>query len=855
MLFSDGGIATIRPAAESDRQALKNFYQRVSDRSKYLRFFGTHPELSDSDLEVWLHNDGRDHVTLAIEEHGRIIAIAAYQIVPELLPKRVGDVSFLVQDDQQGRGVGNLLLEHLADIGRECDVERFTAEMLTQNRQMKRVFIGAGYSVHPELADGTITVDFPIAPSETSRGAMERREQRAEANSLRRAVSPATVAVLQPCDVDTPDFRGTLLRPTSIEELERAGTRVDAVVSQFDAAAFPRLVEVAAGLGASVIVLPDGGDQLGLSPDRTAELVALVREHGMRLIGPSSTGVINTDPGVRLNLTPLQVTPRRGRVGILAQTAGVSTLLLSRAVERGSGISTFVSTGLHSDVTANDVIQFWASDDRTRVCLLSIDSIGNPRKFFRVLRRLAQRKHVVVFMPSRALESARHHHQSVLVSARPEALDAVIRHSGALVVTRRDTMYDIAQLLVRQPLPRGRRVAVISNSRGIARHMEQSARRFGLDPIAWEVASGEPVGTLATAVDAALGSSDIDAVVVTAVARDGEVLRAVHRELTARAARCESDDLGPLVASYIGFDRPPLELAGEEEPGQLPVCDTYREAMEALSIVTEAELHAAPTATSNPEPTPAATLSEVRAVIESVLADTPEGRWATDEECAAILAAYGVHLIPWSRARTLEEALAAAEEYGWDVVLKCVSPMVRPRSELPTVFRHLRTPDALRDAWAQIATMATTLGVDDPTALDPVIQPTVPPGTSIGIRALEDPAIGPIMGVGIAGLLSELVGDLAWRTPPMSRDDAFAMLRELRGAPLLTGYRGAPASDLEPVADILLAVSRMGDDNPALVETELSPVIAGVESTQVVGARIRIAPLGLQRDPLVRTVG
>ncbi|WP_018298077.1 GNAT family N-acetyltransferase [Corynebacterium lubricantis] len=848
VLLNDGAIATIRPVVDSDATALTEFYSRVSEHSKYLRFFANHPELTESDLAAFLDSDGHDKVTLVLEDkredtrynEGRIVAIAGYKIVPEYLPTRVGDVSFLVQDDQQGRGVGNILLEHLADIGREQGVERFTAEMLTQNRQMTRVFLNAGYSAQPELADGYITVDFPIAPSRSSQSAMMRREQRAEANSLRRVLSPKTTVALRP-------ENGNVL-----EQLGAIEGDVDLVIADHKHVDFDQLVAAAHSKNATTILLPVDAAHRAMTDDIARKMVRAVRDAGMRMIGPASIGLVNTHPEVNLNLTPA-FHPRRGHVGMFTQTAGVGTLVLSRAIERGCGISTFVSAGIFSDVTANDVMQFWASDEDTQVCLLSLDSIGNPRKFFRVLRALSQLKHVVVFMPSRALHTARHYHQDGLVSASPQALDQVVRRAGAVVVSRRDAMYDVAQILARQPLPRGPKVAVLSNSDGIAQHMLESARRFGLVPTVYSVPDGEPLEALTQRIDEILASANAttDALVVT-VAELGDGLLEKAHVMLARRARSTTI---PLIATYVGFNRPPFETVGAETHGQLPVCDTYAEALESLGLIVDTQRQRAEIAAAEePTETSASALREARATIENVLRSSPQGRWATPAECSAILAAYGIALVPSTGAGSLAEATREAEQLGWDVVLKCVGPMVRARNELPIIFRHINDRDALASAWSQILDMAHGLGVDDLTLLEPVVQKTVQPGTTLTIRAIEDPTIGPITSVGIAGVSSEVLGDLAWRTPPLTRADARSMLLELDAAPLLAGYRGAPATALSPIEDVVLAVSQLNDDNPALVDIELTPVIAGVDSTTVVGARMRIAPLKAQRDPLARSI-
>lgn len=266
-----------------------------------------------------------------------------------------------------------------------------------------------------------------------------------------------------------------------------------------------------------------------------------------------------------------------GRVGLFTQSAGVATLTLSRALERGCGISSFVASGAFADVTVNDLMQYWSDDPDTDICLLTLDAIGNPRKFFRVLRRLALEKPVVIFTPSRALLSARHHTAVGLVAVPPGALDEVIRHAGAIVTARRDTMFDVAGILARQPVPPGRRVRVTSNSAGLTGQMRQAAHRFGLHPSAVTV-SGDPVAGLVRAARQALADPHVDIVLTAAVEISQPVSGPVHRGLEELAAACRR----PLVGVFVGFGPPPTGT-------DLPVFTSYADALEALALIADNE--------------------------------------------------------------------------------------------------------------------------------------------------------------------------------------------------------------------------------------------------------------------------
>lgn len=850
IILADGSIATIRSVQADDRQRFIEFYDRVSDHSKYLRFFASHPQLTDEDLDEWINVDHHDAVTLVLLKGDDVIATARYALVPHMLPARIADVSFLVQDDLQGRGAANILLEHLAQVGRESKIERFFAEMLTSNQSMKQVFIRAGYDVRPELEDGFITVDFAIDPTERSRLVMEQRELRAEAASIRGLLTPASVAVVgvrervEPIVNSLQDFVGEVHLAVGEDNpaalLSQLAAPVDLVISEYDEGHMQQLL--AACREAKGLLLLAPGENPNLSMTAAADVIETARDHGLRVFGPASLGVINTDPDVRLNASPVSDVAA-GPVGLFTQTAGIATLTLASAIQRRVGLSSFVASGAYADITANDVMQFWSDDDATRLCLVSLDAVGNPRKFVRILRRLALEKHVVIFTPSRALQSARHHQVEGLTAAPPEALDEVIRSSGAMVVSRRDTMFDIADILTRQPVPRGRRVTVISNSTGLTNQMQQAALRFGLEPSPVTV-FGEPAAGVVEATREAL-ASDTDAVLSAVVEVSTPILGQVVEDLRTLATTTENI---PLAGVFVGLH--PIDPPAPDSP--LPVFTAYADALEALSVIASNEEQRAAA-----RPAPDDELAEsgqeaAHEIVDKFLAAHPEGGWLSDEETSAVLAAYGITLIEWQAVTTVDDAISAGERFGWDVVLKATHDMVRGRPELSTIIRQIVSPESMRRAWAAMDGLAADLGVDGVEGLLPLVQPRVPAGTTLTARAVEDPVIGPMISVGMTGVASDLLGDEAFAAPPVRRHDAAAMLARLRAAPLLRGYRGTPPADPRGLEDVLMALGRMKDDLVSLVDAEVTPIIAGPAGTSVVGARMRVVPLGAERDPLAR---
>lgn len=854
VLLSDGGVAHLRPIRPEDADLLIDFYARVSPESKYLRFFAPYPELTPRDVQRFTVVDHVDRVALIMTIGDRMVAVGRYDRVRD----RDAEVAFLVEDSMQGRGVGPLLLEHLAEAARERGITRFTADVLPQNRAMVGVFAEAGYRVSRQLEDGVVQVDFPILPTDTSMGVMERREHRAEANSIRRLLTPEQVVLLAP-DAQLRRLQVSLTaagytgRVVALDSADRIGLDgldaehdpIDLVVADVAETELGTVVIDAAHHGAKGLVVL--GDAAGTAAAPGATLVSLARAYGLRALGPDALGPFNSDPAIALNLSPAP-TLRPGRVGIFCQAAAIGVMLLSAAVEDNVGLSTFISTGAYADVSGNDVMQFWEDDERTAVCLMSLDTLGNPRKFNRIARRLTRRKPVVVFAPSRSLRtfSAADHHDRVLAPA--EAIDSLFRQSGVIVTDRRAAMYDVAKVLARQPLPKGPRVRVIASAATLARQVAAAAVRIGL------VADDPVVLTGAAAVQqvrASMEDPEIDSVLCVLVEADEETVHRAHAQLE----ECAQNSVKPVLGVFIDFTSVDHRAVGSDGTGQLPAFDSYGDALAALNAVTAYAHWRArdPGAVPDRE----VDLETARGIVHRALVSDPQGRWLTDDEVAELLRSQGIRAVPRYRVESLAEAVAEADRLGWDVVLKATSRAVRGRPDLASVHRHLDTPDELAEAWRELGLLVAELGVggpDDQALAEPVVQAMMPTGVSVTVRSIEDPDFGPVISLGLAGLASEMLGDIVHRVPPLTDVDAAAMVRSLRAAPLLFGVNGATGVDVDAVEDLLCRVAVLADELPQLAEVMLTPCLVTTDGVAVLGARMRVLPTAGTRDPLARSL-
>jgi succinyl-CoA synthetase alpha subunit/RimJ/RimL family protein N-acetyltransferase len=421
VLAADGATVHLRPIRSSDADALVAFHAGLSTRTRYLRYFSAYPRIPDRDLYRFTHVDHHDRVALVVLLGAEIIAVGRYERAPAT---DEAEVAFVVADAHQGRGIGSVLLEHLAAAARECGVRRFTAIVLAENTAMIGVFRHAGYETTRHLDHGEVQFEFSVAETDTTAEVMREREQRAEARSVRRLLYPRSVAVvgasndpgkvghatftnllrtgfngpLYPVNADARHVRGV---PAYRSVLDVPGD-LDLVVIAVPAPAVPEVVQQCAQRGVrGLVVLSGGFGERGPERERIAgraalhDVVAAARANGMRVVGPNCLGVINTDPEAGLNASLAPLVPLRGRAGFFAQSGALGVAVLGEAARRGIGVSTFVSAGSRADVSGNDLLQYWETDETTDVVLMYLESFGNPRKFARLSRRLGRSKPII----------------------------------------------------------------------------------------------------------------------------------------------------------------------------------------------------------------------------------------------------------------------------------------------------------------------------------------------------------------------------------------------------------------------------------------------------------------------------
>ncbi|MFE2679298.1 bifunctional acetate--CoA ligase family protein/GNAT family N-acetyltransferase [Streptomyces hygroscopicus] len=933
VVLRDGGTAQIRPITPDDAQRLVSFYERVSDESKYYRFFAPYPRLSDRDVHRFTHHDYVDRVGLAAIVGDEFIATVRYDRIDSRgmparspagtdpdgrlaagsgpAPADEAEVAFLVQDAHQGRGVASALLEHIAAVARERAIRRFAAEVLPANTKMIKVFTDAGYTQKRSFEDGVVRLEFDLEPTDRSLAVMRAREQRAEARSVQRLLAPGSVAVIG-TSRSSGGVGRTVLRnlldggftgrvhavnhafPDDLTRLEPEGVPahrslraieepVDLAVVAVPAERVPDVVAACGDHGVQgLVVLSAGYAESGREGrDRQRDLVRQARTYGMRVIGPNAFGVINTAEGVRLNASLSPQLPNPGRLGLFTQSGAIGIALLSGLHRRGAGlaslagiagISTFVSAGNRADVSGNDLLQYWYDDPQTDVVLMYLESIGNPRKFTRLAKRTAAVKPVVVVKGARHTGSAPTGH-AVPTTRIPDAtVSDLLRQAGVIRVDTVTELADTGVLLASQPLPAGPRVAILGNSESLGLITYDACLTEGLRPLPpRDLTTAATPEDFRRALTEALADDSCDAVVVTAIPWVGDS----RADALATAVREAAQTSGPgpdkpVAVVHLEIQELAAALAGtgaESAPGtrRIPAYPAAERAVRALAEAVRytrwrqeaAEPGRVPEYDDIDEAGAAADIQVLLAPVDgtadgtgdgtadgtgdSVVAGTGDDADPGVELSAAdtqrLLARYGVSVLPALSAPDPDTAVRAAERLGFPVALKPTASHLRHRTDLGGVRLELGSEVELRRAYAEL-----TGHLGRPEELGLVVQRMAPRGVDTVVRAAIDPAAGAVLSFGLAGAPSELLGDTAHRLVPVTDRDAAELIRSVRTAPLLFGWRGSKPVDTAALEELLLRVSRLVDDHPEVVAVDLEPVVVAQHGLSVLGASARLAP-------------
>jgi len=884
-LLADGSTVEIQQAGPQDADDVRAMHQHLSQANSYLRFFSFSPQAAEREAQRLCRPPDGSHAALLARLSGELVGVASYE--PTGRPG-VAEVAFAVADDMHGRGVATLLLEHLVSLARQRHLRAFAAETLPENVAMLRVFADAGLSVKREFADGVVEVTMPLPGPDSEQldsylDAVAGRASRADVASLRPLLQPASIAV-----IGAGRHRGSVGREIlhnivaggfagEVYAVNARGGFVEGLTCLTSAADLPVGVDVA------VIAVPAGavtqaaeqcGRQgvhalvvvtSGLGSDG-AQLLAICRQYGMRLVGPNCFGI--AVPARRINATFAASSPLAGEAGLVVQSGGVGITLLEHLSRLGIGVSSFASVGDKYDVSSNDMLTWWEQDKQTSLAVLYVESFGNPRGFARTARRVGRKLPVLTVIGGRSAAGQRAAASHTAATATPVVTqEALFGQAGIIATHSLGELVDTAALLSCQPLPAGRRVAIVSNAGGAGVLAADACVDSGLsvavlgsptqDLLARLLPPGAAVSgpvdtTAAVSVDAfrecleqVATDAGVDAVlaigVPTAVADLTEAI------LTAKVTKPVAAGLLDRAESVVILS--PLAedastSAGTAWQHRVPVYNYPENAARALARAAgyrdwrDSEHGQVPD------------LGDVdtdgaRAAVAGFLADHPAGGWLPASDAAALLARYRIPMVPTRPVTSEEDALAAAVELGGHVVLKAEAAGLIHKTDAGAVKLDLRTPAEIATAYADLA---ASFGAKLQRVL---VQPMLAGGVETLVGVVQEPMFGPLVVFGLGGVATDVLGDHSARLAPLTDADAEQMISSVRAAPLLFGHRGAPAVDTAALAALLLRVSRLADDLAEVAELDLNPVIARPDGAHAVDVRIRLAPAA-PRDPFLR---
>ena len=879
LLLRDGSTAGLRASSRADFDAMRRLFHDLSPASRRRRFLAMAEPSRDLIDRLCDNSNPRRGLTLvACRQYAgqsQLVGVGSYFAAGE----ERAEVAFAVNDDFHGKGIATALLERLAVIAADNGFSSFEAAVLAENADMLDVFRDSGFAIRSKTSDGCVDVRLSLAPSITSAAASDERDRLATIASLRAILQPAAIAVIgasrdemnlgrrifdalltgsvpvypvNPAAADIgghPCYPSAQALPSGVDLAVIAVPRnaVLGVVDDCDAAGVKGLVVISAGFAES----GDEGRAL------QARLVERVRSYGMRMVGPNCMGVLNTSGSTPFNASFAPDLPTQGDIALASQSGGLGLAILELAHQRRIGLSTFVSLGNKADVSGNDLLQYAEADPSTSIILLYLESFGNPRRFARLARRVSRKKPIVIVKAGRTPAGTRAAASHTAGLAASElAVDGLFRQSGVIRADTIDEMFDVAACLDAQPLPPGRRVAIVTNAGGPGILAADACSGAGL--LVEEFSTGtrarlasflpqtgnvnNPIDMIASAgtaeyrqtIETLLAVDDVDAIIVIYTTvdhrRTDEVLSGIEAGVASgRAAGGTNKPV--LVCTMASALKTELRAGGEILP-----CYAFPE--QAARALGKAAAYAAwrreplglyPNFSGIP-------LADARAFCQSIVQARGDS-WLTLSEIRQLLSMFGLGTVPGVEVRTADDAAAMARMIGFPVALKISSPKAIHKTELGGVCLNLQSESNVREAFNAVSSSARSAVGE---AVNVLVQPMFTDGVETIVGLTSDPMFGPLVAFGLGGVNVEVFRDVAFRVAPLRDREADDLLHSVRGFQLLESHRGHPAADLDALRDLLLRVAYLGEQVPELLELDLNPVIARPSGYELVDVRARV---------------
>jgi len=885
-ILRDGTTALLRIAQPVDADELQRFVEGLSPAATRHRFFSESPPPAEVIRALCDASHPERSLTVIVlrrlDDTLRIIASGSYHA----RGPQEAEVAMAVDDHLHGHGLGTILLERLALLAIRHGFTKLWAITHADNLAMREVFATSGFTMEEHVEGGDMEVELSLTPTDHSVRQSEWRERLATIASLHPLFRPRAVAVVgasrSPQSIGyrllaalhDNGFQGrcyavnphasAIAGVEAFPNVRRLPAPIDLAVIAVPKHAVLAVVDECAAIGVRALVVitagfAEVGEEGRLVQD---QLLEKVRQHGMRMVGPNCFGILNTDPAVRLNATFTTTFPRAGSIAMSSQSGALGLALVAASTRLHLGLSTFVSVGNKADVSVNDLLQYWEQDSATNVILLYVESFGNPRRFAQIARRVSRNKPVVVLKAGRTSSGKRAagSHTAAL-AANDVAVDALFQQTGILRADTLEEMFALAAGLSGQPLPKGRRVGILTNAGGPAILCADACEAAGLEVPELSQAT---VTRLSPFLPAAASLRNPVDLIASATPEQYE---------QAIVTLLASDDLDALIILYIAVTAADAGPIADGIARGIAAARAQQIISKPVSIGWMVETDRDRTFTLHQETIPTYGLPELPArvlgkiagyvqwrdrplgmvpdfddldipAINRICRDTLAARgagWLTVMETRAVLSAMAIPLPPGGLASSSEEAATLAAEIGFPVAVKLASHTLVHKTELGGVHLNLMSKADVRRAYDDIAArLAQDQTLDAMQGV--LVQPMITGGVEVMAGMVQDASFGPLIGFGLGGIHVEILGDVRFRITPLTELDAADLIRSIKGYRLLQGYRGHPPGDVDAIQELLLRLSRLVEEVPEIVELDLNPIMAlpPGQGCRIVDARIRV---------------
>jgi acetyl coenzyme A synthetase (ADP forming)-like protein len=867
-VLKDGSAILFRPIKQEDAAEWLDFYNRLSERSKYLRFHRSPPRLTMEDAARYCIVDYVNqfaYVAEAIEDKNkRIVAVGRYTRLPD--NRKTAEIAFIIHETYQVKGIGTKLIEWLATTARKNDIDTFEAYVLPENTMMLSVFQGYGFHMKQVLENNVYHITFPLTRTPEVVRKKDERAAQATIQSLEKILKPRSVAVIgatnKPGAIGQLVFQSMLhsgfsgvVYPISVNYdavmsvkayrsvLNVPGDVDLAVIAVPSAQVLTVLDECGRKKVKGIIVISDGfrekGDE-GAALER--RLVETAFGYGMRVVGPNCMGIINTDPRVKLNATFSLINPEPGSISFISQSGALGLGILEYAQSLNIGFSSFVSVGNRSDVASTDLMQYWEKDAATKVILLYLESFDNPEIFSRVSRRISATKPILAVKGGSTPEGSRATRSHTGAIATPDTVsDALLREAGIVMVDSIGELFESAILLANQPVPSGRRVAILTNGGGPGILAADACAHNGLkvpELAAETLAKIQSVVRrdirISNPVDLTAGVSPeefeatlrilaedpgFDAMMTIYVPPAGLDVTAIENAV-GRASTLVRQKNKPLMVCFVGMTAAKGKIM---EGNFVPYYIFPENAAAALTnAVKYYELKTKPAGIipvfENVR------REEGRQLVQKLLQSSPQRPlWMSSDDINDLFDYYGIKFAHTRMAATPEDTGVIAGKIGFPVVVKLASSTITHKTDVGGVILDVNSPDEAQKAFTEIKNRLAKIGRDNEMQ-GVTVQRMVTEGVEVIVGVTEDKQLGHIVMFGLGGIYAELIKDTALRLHPLTDVKAAELIDSVKMSQLLKGYRGMAAYDVRSLQELLLRISALVEDIPEITEMDLNPV-------------------------------